>query len=323
MIPIPRGIKLLIPGYRYLWKRRSQCFLDHLNTHVPQLLFGDEDGTPYLEQKTSGKRFFGFVTDPKSEDLFSLISTYVPAGIPGTHFRLIKDYLNRYLYPHMRPDLNIVGYEPDQMAGFHGQHKDSIQNLPPEAQDMLTKVFTPSPEDVIINCGAFIGFGDIRMTNDMPNGRIIAVEASKPCFDLLQKNLVSCRASIVTPLHRAVWNSLTTMELESDVAQANTLVKEVHQGSHMQEVETITIDQIIIEQALQKVDMISLTLNGAEIEALDGAKETLVKHRPRIRLAGWYSRDGEKISTLTKRILENHDYQVFVGPRNNVLAVAR
>ena len=113
------------------------------------------------------------------------------------------------------------------------------------------------------------------------------------------------------------------MELESDFAQANTLVADVYKGSHTQQVQTITIDQIVQEHALPKVDMLSLTLNGAEIEALDGAKDTLDKHRPRIRLAGWYSRDGEKISTLTKRILEKYDYQVFVGPRDNVLAVAR
>ncbi len=224
----------------------------------------------------------------------------------------------------MRPELNIAGYKPDQMAGFHGQHKDSIQNLPIESQSILTKAFTPSPEDVIINCGAFIGFGDIRVAEELSSGgRIIAVEASQSCYDLLRRNLTANQASCVTPIHRAVWNTVTTMELESDFAQANTLVADVYKGSHTQQVQTITIDQIVQEHALPKVDMLSLTLNGAEIEALDGAKDTLGKHRPRIRLAGWYSRDGEKISTLTKRILEKYDYQVFIGPRDNVLAVAR
>ena len=113
------------------------------------------------------------------------------------------------------------------------------------------------------------------------------------------------------------------MELESDFAQANTLVREVHRGLHTQKVQTITIDQIIKDFSLSKLDMLSLTLNGAEIEALDGAKEALIKYRPRIRLAGWYIRDGETIATHTSRILEKYDYQVFVGPRNNVLALPR
>ena len=151
--------------------------------HTPLLTFGEEDGAPYLEHKEKGLRLYGFFTDPKSEDLFSLIRPYVPAAIPHTHFRLIKDYINRYLYPHMRPDLNIVGYTPSQMVGFHGQHKDSIQNMPTDQQNLLSKAFMPDPDDVIIDCGPFIGFGDIRVAEDLSGGRIIAVEASKPCFD--------------------------------------------------------------------------------------------------------------------------------------------
>jgi FkbM family methyltransferase len=323
MISIPKNIKLCIPGYHYLWKRRSQCFLDHLAIHAPLLSFGEDDGVPYLEHGETGSRLYGFVSDAKSEDLFSLIHPYVSVAIPDTHYRLIKDFINRYLYPHMRPELNIVGYGPDQMAGFHGQHKDSIQNLPPEYHDQLTRAFTPSPDDIIINCGAFIGFGDIRMSEDLNSGRIIAIEASKPCFDLLQRNLSANHVPHVTPIHRAIWNEVTTMELESDFAQANSLVEEVHKGSHTQEVQTITIDQVMKDFSLPKLDMVSLTVNGAEVEALDGAKETLGRHRPRIRLAGWYSRGGEKIAVHAKRILEEFDYQVFVGPRQNVLALPR
>ncbi len=85
MIPISKNIKLCIPGYRYLWKRRSQCFLDHLGIHTPLMSFGDDNGVPYLEHKEIGKRLYGFVTNPKSEDLFSLVSSYVPPTIPDTH----------------------------------------------------------------------------------------------------------------------------------------------------------------------------------------------------------------------------------------------
>ena len=77
----------------------------------------------------------------------------------------------------------------------------------------------------------------------------------------------------------------------------------------------------LIENKLDKLDMLSLTLNGAEVEALGGATETLTNLRPRIRLAGWYTRDGKKISEITKKIIEKYDYRVFVGPRNNVMAI--
>ena len=67
--------------------------------------------------------------------------------------------------------------------------------------------------------------------------------------------------------------------------------------------------------------MLSLTLNGAEIEALEGATETISRFKPRIRLAGWYKRDGELICDLTKKQLEKHGYKVIIGPRNGVCAI--
>ncbi|MEQ8667349.1 MAG: FkbM family methyltransferase [Rhodospirillales bacterium] len=322
MISLPTSLKLCIPGYRARWKRRSQCLLDHFNEHAPRLTFGEEDGVPFLANEEKGLKLYGFWNDPKSDGHYRLIRPYIPAAVPESHFRLFKDYVNRYIYPHMRPDLDVVGYTPDQMAGMHGQHKDSIQNLPAAHRQELIDAFTPRAGDVIINCGAFIGFGDIRLAESVTRGRIIAVEASRECFEFLQRNLDASGASVVTPIHRAVWNTITTMELESDFAQANTLVGEVHKGRYTQEVETITIDRIVGDHGLKKLDMISLTLNGAEIEALDGATNALQTFKPRVRLAGWYTRDGKRIADHVRPVLERFGYRVFVGPRGNVLALA-
>ena len=60
---------------------------------------------------------------------------------------------------------------------------------------------------------------------------------------------------------------------------------------------------------------------GAEVEAIKGAKQTLTYLRPRIRLAGWYTRGGRKISDITKDQLEALDYQVFIGSRGNTMAL--
>ena len=83
------------------------------------------------------------------------------------------------------------------------------------------------------------------------------------------------------------------------------------------------MDSIVNNNNLKKVDMISITLNGAEVEALLGAELTLSKFRPRLRLAGWYQRDNKFISDICKSYLENFNYHVYVGARRGVLAVPR
>ena len=69
--------------------------------------------------------------------------------------------------------------------------------------------------------------------------------------------------------------------------------------------------------------MISLTLNGAEVEALNGATRTISNLRPRIRLAGWYQRNNEFICDVCKQYLEKLDYFVYIGKKKGVLAIPK
>ena len=324
MIPLPLSLKLLVPGYRGKWRGRYAGMLDHLNDLAPNFTYGKDTGVPWIEHKSGGPRFFGFWTEPANLEVFRLLGRAMPGALPRGHFRLVKDYINRYLYPHLRPDLKPDGFDAGQLFGFHGQHKDAIGDIEDRgAHEELTRAFSPAPDDIIIDCGAFLGFGEMRLAPELTHGHIYAIEASAECHRLLERNLTHNRIANVTALHRAVWNEITTMDLQSGYAQANSLVEEVHRADGVETVETITIDRIVDEYNLAKVDMLSLTLNGAEIEALNGARRTLDAFGPRIRLAGWYSREGKKIWQHTKAILEDHGYRVFVGPRGNVMALRR
>ena len=324
MIPAPLSLKLRFPGYRAKWRRRYACMLAELAALAPTLDYGEDDGTPWIDLRESELRLFGYWTESANEEVFEILRHDLPTSLPKSHFRLVKDCLNRYVYPHLRPDLKPAGFSADQMFGFHGQHKDAIADLgDSDIRSELTRAFRPKNDDVIIDCGPFLGFGEIRLAPNIPEGKIIAVEADQDCHALLERNLAFNRITNATPLHRAVWNEVTELELQTGFAQSNTLVGEIYQGPQTQKVETITIDTIVESFDLHKVDMVSLTLNGAEVEAIDGGARTLREFRPRIRLAGWYTRQGRKIWSLTKDKLEPLGYRVYVGPRGNVMALPR
>lgn len=311
----------MVPGYRAKWRARYACFLAEIAKLAPRLTYGDDGEIPWIALK-DGPRLFGYRTEPANRDVHYLLQKDLPSEIPLSHFRLVKDCLNRYLYPHMRPDLKPEGYAPEAMFGFHGQHKDAIADIDdPAVRDDLRAAFEPKPDDIILDCGAFLGFGDLRLAGDITEGHVYAIEADKDCFALLQRNVAENNAGNITAIHRAVWNDETELELESAFAQANSLVSEVHTGNYTQSVRTITVDGAVAHFGLQKLDMLSLTLNGAEVEALDAAAHTLRDLRPRIRLAGWYSRQDRKIWSITKEMLEPYGYRVIVGARGNVMAL--
>ena len=324
MIPLPFALKRWVPGYAARWRRRYAAMLDEIHRCAPRLQFGQDGATPWLEDSDAGIRLHGFLTEPKNVEVYEMLEHELPTSLPKTHFRLVKDYINRYVYPHMRPDLKPAGYAAERLWGFHAQHKDAIEDYPDaSARDLLREAFRPSAGEVIIDGGAFLGFGEIRLAPDIRGGRIIAIEANPDCHALLVRNLTHNRVDGVTALHAAVWEREGELELETGYAQANSLVEEVHRGERRVPVATITVDGIIRRYGLTRLDMLSLTLNGAEVEALRAASYTLDTLRPRIRLAGWYRRGGVPIWQITKEALERHRYRVFVGSRGNVMALPR
>lgn len=317
---LPIELKMMVPGYRARWRRSYACMLAEIAKLAPLLRYGQDGNVPWIELR-DGPRFHGFATEKANREVFRLLRGDLPAGIPETHFRLVKDCLNRYVFPHMRPDLKPPGYPVEAMFGFHGQHKDAIADQPEAVRAVLADAFRPKSDEVFVDCGAFLGFGELRIAPEIGSGHIYAIEASKACHALLQRNMTYNKITNVTALHRAAWKEATELELETSIAQGNTLIEEVHKGTAKERVRTVSVDGLVDEFGLKRLDMLSLTLNGAEVEAIEGAARALRDLRPRIRLAGWYSRGGTKIWQLTKAQLEPYGYRVFVGPRGNVMAL--
>ncbi len=314
-------LKSFLPGYRARWRRRYAVLLAELAALDARVRYGADGAVPWIEIE-GDLRLHGFATEPENRDIHELLRRHMPARMPATHFRLMKDCVTRFLYPHMRPDLKPDISDAEALFGFHGQHKDAIADLDDtNAHAALMAAFAPKVGECIVDCGAFLGFGDLRLAPDVAPGRIVAIEANRGCFELLQRNIAHNKAANVTALHNAVWSGEGELELESTYAQGNSLLAEVQEGTRKEKVRTISVDRAVAAHELARVDMLSLTLNGAEPEALDGAACTLREMRPRVRLAGWYTRGGEKIWSLAKPRLEAHGYRVFVGRRGNVMAL--
>lgn len=320
---LPVGVKMLVPGDRGRFEDRYAAMLARLDEVVPGMRFGDDDGAIWLED-AAGVRLYGFEPEEHNVRLYGLLRRRLPANLDLAHFRLAMDYVTRWIYPHMRPDLGPEGFRPDQLRAMHPQHRDWIAQIAdPGARSRLMEAFRPKPTDVVIDCGPFLGVGSVRMGRDVPQGRVVAVEASSDCHAYLVRNVEANGATNVTARWNGVWKESGELRLEKTYAQANSLVQQVVQGDGYETVPTRAIDEIVAEEGLERVDMLSLTLNGAEVEAIEGAQRTLDQHRPRIRAAGWYVRDGRRIADILAERLAPHAYDIFVGPTGNFMALPR
>jgi FkbM family methyltransferase len=76
--------------------------------------------------------------------------------------------------------------------------------------------------------------------------------------------------------------------------------------------QAISIDALVAEEEIAKVDLIKLDLEGGDAEALAGAVDTIVGHRPQIAASIYhYVNDFWRIPELLMRICE--DYEFYLG----------
>ncbi|MBT6118963.1 MAG: FkbM family methyltransferase [Rhodospirillaceae bacterium] len=318
---VPLGLKLSLPAYRQGWLRRHTVLTRHIAEVAANLRFGETDGTPWIEEP-NGQRFHGFWTEGKDADLFRILAPAMPKNLAAPWFRIARDYVTRYRFPHMWPDLRPDGAR-DELGGFHGQHKDSYEDLLPETRQALLAAFRPGPCDVVLDGGCYVGFGAVRMAREAPEGKVYAVEADARCHALLCRNLSALPAGNALPIHAGLWRESGRMALGTGIAQANSLIADMVSLDDGAEINVTTVDRILEDNGVDRLDMLSLTINGAEVEALAGARRALEHHRPRIRLAGWYRRNGERIADTARNVLEEADYWVYTSAHGDVLALPR
>lgn len=140
------------------------------------------------------------------------------------------------------------------------------------------------PGDVVIELGAWIGTFTRRALRDGA-GKVIAVEpiaASAECFRRgVAAGLADGRVELV---EAAAWSRPGVVKMKrSGPNNATGGTEGWHVDEHGDvEVRAVTVDQIVAERGLERVDLIELDLEGADRFALEGARETIRRFGPQI-----------------------------------------
>ncbi len=178
------------------------------------------------------------------------------------------------------------------------------------AQDPVNVV---RPGDIVIDCGAHVG---IFVDQALQRGaaKVVAVDPDPTQLECLRRNFApEIEADKVVLVPKAVWSSPGKMSLHigTENSGMSSLVK--HRGGDEITVDVTTIDDLVAELELPRVDFIKLDIEGAEREALEGAMETLTNDRPRL-LIDSYHRDDDMV-VLPEIIARAHpDYRLHCGP---------
>jgi len=144
-------------------------------------------------------------------------------------------------------------------------------------------------EGVFIDIGSNGGMYSIPMGKMLKdNGKVISIEPEKNNFSILQKNVSLNNLNNVITINKACFSikSVLTLHLDGIGTGGHSLVKK-DVGERTSKIQADTLDNIISELGLKRVDLIKIDVEGAEADVLKGAAKTLKKYKPKIVLEAW------------------------------------
>ena len=153
-----------------------------------------------------------------------------------------------------------------------------------ETQYFINDFFTYGKNEVFIDCGAFDGDNveSFLKLPDMEYEQIIAFEPSSENFKLMEKKLSNHK---ITLINAGVYSK--DCELYLLEFQDGSVVSEVSTGAKEEtKVEVRAIDNL---KNLKKVTFIKMDIEGAEMEALKGAENTILRDKPRLAISIYHS----------------------------------
>ena len=152
------------------------------------------------------------------------------------------------------------------------------------------------PGDVVLDCGANVG---VFAKKALAAGasRVIAIEPAPENLRVLKKNLAAeIAAGKVTVYEKGVWDKddILKMSIDPTNSAADSFVRQ-REGGQFIELPLTTIDKLVAELGLERVDFIKMDIEGAERQAIAGAAETIKRFRPRMALCLYHLPDDPTV----------------------------
>lgn len=174
----------------------------------------------------------------------------------------------------------LAGWPEDSFFRHAGRHMGGMTQLSALARAMLPL------NAVVVDVGANLGLSLFALAPHA--ARALAVEASPRTAQALARTIA---------LNRLAQVQVAAVALAAAPGELAFRASAHSAGSHLLSPETLgedegevlrvpvtTLDALVAEHALPRVDFIKIDVEGHETEVLDGARQTLARHRPAVYL---------------------------------------
>jgi len=189
--------------------------------------------------------------------------------------------------------------------------------------------FELSKGDIVVDAGAEIGSFTIKAADIVgPEGKVIVIEPEKTNLTILKKNIeANCLKNVVV-VPKGLWSRQCTKKLYLDYWPGLHSLFEDRPGSPLRhdqrrrcfvEIEVDTLDDILRDLKINHVGLLKMDIEGAEIEALKGAEDTLNAENLKLVIEAFHEVNGEPTYKTIIPYLQKRRFNTIINKKLRVI----
>ena len=172
----------------------------------------------------------------------------------------------------------------------------------------IYKFKTLSESPVIIDCGANIGLSVVYFKRNFPSAKILAFEADPTVYEVLVENISKFDYKDVTLLNYALWDDECEISFNSEGSDGGRIDTTLITGQNLVRCKTARLSSYLN----QKIDMLKIDIEGAEVKVLNECKDLLVNVDNLFVEFHSFSNEKQELSVLLK-ILEENNFRYYIS----------
>ena len=265
-------------------------------------------GLPFYEYFKQNKSYFGevlgFLSDDYSKEIYTRVINYRLTSL--NPIRRGKNNLPISFEQH-RENTNLQ--KNKQNIKLNEKYTEQVEkilinNLWRETYEYKSLISNENL-DVIFDIGGFIGDTASVFAYKNKRAKVYVFEPSIEGFN--QISIMKNEFHNIIPVQKGVWDTNTLVEFKEEAD--NLISARIGEGNR--KIECITLDTFVEQNKLNKIDFIKMDIEGAELKALEGAKEAIRQYKPDLAICIYHSpTDLWKIPLWIKNNFPEYDIYV-------------
>lgn len=223
--------------------------------------------------------------------------------------RIVKNWPSHYWWKLSKPEYVIYKMRNSALIRIRAGSHDRIALNEVWIHEIYSPKELPiNTTDTIIDIGAHVGTFTLKAALQSTSGTIYSYELAPDSYKLLVKNIELNKLTNVIASNIAVSTTIgeASVYLHSDNSLANSLINNSSKTGQQIRIKTTTLDEIITQHKLDRIDLIKIDCEGSEYDILFNASSTALSIINRICVEADNIDQTRNPKTMTRFLNDNN-----------------